>query len=194
MSDGDDVDLLDRWCAGDKVAGNELVKRHFESLYRFFEHKVDRRGDADELVQETLIKCVSSRDAFRRQSSFRTYLFTIARHALYGYWRQRAGRTAAVDFEEVSIASLSTSVGTRLARQEDSQRLLTALRTLPADQQLVLELFYWEGLDGDQIAEVFAIAPATVRSRLFRARDALRAVIDERAARLILGEDLDRDE
>lgn len=168
----DDLVLLDQWCAGDRAAGNALFKRHFERLYRFFEHKVD--GEIDDLVQETFLACMRSRDSFRRQSSFRTYLLAIARHTVCGYWRRRAGaRTTPVDFEELSVASLSTSAGTRLARVDDRARLLAALRTLPLDQQILLEMYYWEELGRDQLAEVFDVATATIGSRLFRARQAL---------------------
>jgi sigma-70-like protein len=70
-----DLSLLNRWCAGDASAGNDLFKRHFASMYRFFERKID--GEIDDLVQETFLQCLKSRQAFQRQSSFRTYLFAI---------------------------------------------------------------------------------------------------------------------
>jgi RNA polymerase sigma-70 factor (ECF subfamily) len=166
-----DLLLLDRWCAGDTVAGNALFRSHFPALYRFFEHKTD--GDIDDLVQETFLQCLKGRETFRRQSSFRTYLFAIARHVLFYHWRKRARADAAIDFEDVSIASLSTSVATRLARNEDRARLLAALRALPVEQQLLLEMFYWEGFDRDQLAEVFGVETATIGSRLTRARQTL---------------------
>ena len=172
----DDLRLLDRWCAGDKSAGNDLFTRHFPSIYRFFEHKTD--GEIDDLVQETFLQCVKGRDTFRRQSSFRTYLFAIARHVLLCHWRKRTRGDVPVDFEEISIASLSTSVVTRLARHEDRARLLAALRDLPVDQQMMLEMFYWEGFDRDQLAEVFEVEVATVGSRLSRTRERLHQKID----------------
>ena len=73
-----------------------------------------------------------------------------------------------------SIQALTTSVGTRLARHAERAQLLAVLRTLPLDQQLLLEMFYWEGLDRDQLAEVFEVETATIGSRLFRARQALQ--------------------
>lgn len=171
-----DLELLDRWCAGDAGAGNELLQRHFTSLYGFFQHKTD--GEVDDLVQETLLQCVKGRETFQRQSTFRTYLFAIARHVLFHYWRKRAIARATLDFDEVSIESLTTSAGTRLARREDHARLVAALSTLPLDQQILLELYYWEDLDRDQLAEVFEVEPATIGSRLFRARQALKAGLD----------------
>jgi RNA polymerase sigma factor (sigma-70 family) len=172
MSDDDEMRLLERWCAGDRVAGGELFKRHFAAIYRFFDHKVDK--DVDDLVQETFLACVRERQRFQRQSSFRTYLFSIARYTLYGYWRTTSRRVAGIDFDDVSVASLSTSAPGRLARQDDHSKLLAALQTLPLEQQLLLELHYWEELERDQLAEIFEVEPATTRSRLFRARQALR--------------------
>jgi RNA polymerase sigma factor (sigma-70 family) len=171
----EDLALLDRWCAGDRSAGNALFKCHFASIYRFLVHKVDGADDVDDLVQETFLACVRQRERFRRQSSFRTYLFAIARHTLYGYWSRASRRATAIDFADISIASLSTSAGSRLVRRGDEARLLAALRSLPLEQQLLLELHYWEELERDQLAEVFEVEPATTRSRLFRAREALRA-------------------
>lgn len=166
-----DLSLLDRWCAGDAAAGNELFKRHFTSIYRFFDRKSD--GEIDDLVQETFLQCLKSRQAFQRQSSFRTYLFAIARHVLFGHWRTRTNTPATLDFEEISIASLSTSVGSRIAQREDRARLLAVLRTLPLDQQILLEMFYWQDLQREQLAEIFDVEVATIGSRLFRARQAL---------------------
>jgi RNA polymerase sigma-70 factor (ECF subfamily) len=168
----DDLALLDRWCAGDRAAGNALFSNHFEAVYRFFEHKTD--GEIDDLVQETFLACMRSRDTFRRQSSFRTYLFAIARHTLFGYWRRRVASRPTLDFDEVSVASLSTTAGSRLAKRQDRAALLAALRSLPLDQQILLEMFYWEELDRDQLAEVFDVEEPTIGSRLFRARKALQ--------------------
>jgi len=179
----DDLALLDRWCGGDKPAGNDLFRRHFEAVYRFFEHKTE--GDIDDLVQETFLACLRSREGFRRQSSFRTYLFAIARHTLFGYWRRRASSRPTLDFDEISVASLSTSAGSRLAKRQDRAALLAALRALPLDQQLLLEMYYWQELDREQLAEVFEVEGATIGSRLFRARkvlqDTLGAVVEPQA-------------
>ncbi len=170
MTDPDLV-LLDRWIAGDASAGNTLFKQYFSALYRFFSNKSE--GEVDDLVQETFMACMKSREAFHRQSSFRTYLFAIARYVLLGYWRKRASGGLGVPVDEISIASLSTSVGSRLAGHEDRVRLLEALRSLPMDQQMLLELYYWQDLDRERLAEIFDVETATIGSRLFRARKEL---------------------
>ena len=94
---GTDAELLERWRSGDREAGNELFERHFHSICRFFENKIS--GDIEELVQSTFLACVDGRDKFRGQSSFRTYLFSIARYQLYGYFRrnQRDGKCSTLE-------------------------------------------------------------------------------------------------
>jgi RNA polymerase sigma factor (sigma-70 family) len=166
-----DLVLLDKWRGGDRSAGQDLFSRHFTDIYRFFEHKV--AGDADDLAQRTFLACVASRDDFRSQSTFRTYLFAIARNELYGHLR-RLPRHAEIDFEVTSIRALITSPSERVARAEQVQQLREALRELPAEQQLLLELHYWHDLDAAALGEVFGAAPGTVRVRLLRARQALR--------------------
>lgn len=174
MSDPD-LALLDRWIAGDATAGNQLFKQYFTPLYRFFSHKSD--GEIDDLVQETFMACLKGRDTFQRQSTFRTYLFAIARYVLLGHWRKRMPGQQAVPVDEISIASLSTSAGTRLAGEQDRARLLEALRNLPMDQQMLLEMYYWQDMDRDRLAEIFEVETATIGSRLFRARKQLMDVL-----------------
>ena len=167
----DDLVLLDKWIAGDAAAGNDLFKRHFAVVYRFFDTKAE--ADRDDLVQETFLACLKSRASFRRQSRFRTYLLAIARHTLFHHWRRQKHAAIPLDFDEISVASLSTTAGTKLDQEHDRVTLLAALRELPVDQQLLLELYYWEDLDRESLAEVFDVEISTIGTRLFRARAAL---------------------
>ena len=168
----EDIVLLDRWRGGDEESGQALFARHFDSIYGFFETKCP--ADADELTQATFLACLRARDQFRRESSFRTYLFTIARHELYRVLRTRQRRDAKLDFALSSIADLVSTPGTRMARNQEHKRLIEALQHLPVEQQTLLELHYWEEMDIAQLAEIFDSPAATIRTRLHRARKALR--------------------
>ena len=172
MTEPSDLALLDRWRGGEAGAGEALFQRHFDSIYGFFETKCE--ADADELVQATFLACLRARDQFRAESSFRTYLFTIARHELYRVLRGRQRDGARLDFELSSIAELVSTPGTRIARNQEHRQLLEALRALPVEQQTLLELHYWEDMDIAALAEVFEMPQATIRTRLHRARKALR--------------------
>jgi RNA polymerase sigma factor (sigma-70 family) len=166
-----DLELLDRWRAGDSAAGETLFARYFESLCRFFATKCN---DADELVQRTLVACLKAKEQFRRQSSFRTYVFTVARHELYHHMRRLRRDQERLDFSVTSVAELLTTPATRLARDEARRRILDILRTLPLEQQTLLELHYWEDMDASALAEVFETTLGNIRVRLHRARQALK--------------------
>lgn len=174
--DESDFELFDRWCKDDKEAGTKLFHRYHDSLFYFFEHKARREGD--DLVQETFLQCMKSRDRFARQSSFRTYLFAIAKNVLFQHWRSEASARNQVNVEDVTLEAMGTSIGGRIAKREDRARVIRALRTLPLGQQALLEMFYWHDLGREQLAEVFDVEPATIGSRLFRARQALQEALE----------------
>lgn len=178
-----DFELLDAWRAGDRGAGNELVERHFMSLYGFFRNKLG--GDIDDLIQRVFLACVESRDAFRKEASFRTYLFAVARNELHGHFR-RQRKDAALDFGEMSIEDLGTTPSQVVAKQQEQKVLLRALRLIPLDYQIALELYYWEQLTGPELARVLEIPEGTARTRIRRAREAL----ERRIARLAKSPDV----
>jgi len=165
--------LFARWRDDDQVAARELFTRYFRPLYRFFANKC---SEPDEMAQKTFLALVKSRDQFAGRSTFRTYVYTIARNELYAHLRGLQ-RTRLFDPELSSIADLATGAGSKLARGEDHRRMCDVLRTLPIEQQTILELHYWDGLDAAALAEIFEIAPAAVRNRLSRARESLRAAM-----------------
>ncbi len=169
-----DRELLAQWREGDANAGNRLFERHFDSVYRFFRNKLPMH--ADDLVQQTFLACVRSRDAFREGATFRTYLFTVARSKLYDELRRRSSRPAA-DFGDTSLVDLGVSPSAKIAGKEEYRAALAALRQLPLDLQIAVELYYIEGLRGPELASALEIPEGTVRSRLRRALDKLKEFV-----------------
>lgn len=169
-----DLTLITRWRAGDNRAGSELVKRHFHVLHRFFATKAI--GHSEDLTQQTFVACVESKDAFRAEGSFRAFLLGLARYQLYTYYRRRA-RTQDLDFTTRSVRDLGASPTGMVAEREEQLLLLRALQAVPLDQQIALELTYWEGLSAADIARVLEIPENTVYSRVRRAKGHLRSVL-----------------
>jgi len=165
-----DEALLTRWRTGDQACGRDLFARYFDPLYRFFSNKC---AEPDEIVQATFLAMVKAKDQFAGRSSLRTYVFAIARHELHRHLRT-VRRDRLFDAELSSIADLETGAGSKLARGEEHRRLCDVLRTLPVEMQTLIELHYWEGLDAAALAEVFDITTVNIRTRLHRARAALR--------------------
>lgn len=165
-----DESLLQAWRAGDSRAANELLDRYFPAMLRFFRSKLG--DDVEDLIQRTFLDCVESHQ--RVDANFRAYLFGIARNRLIDHLRRRQRSPAPADLTSRSVADLGTSPSQLAVRSERQRRLQDALRHLPLDFQITVELAYWEGLSGPEIAAVTAVNEATVRSRLTRARSLLR--------------------
>lgn len=176
MTERSDHELAEAWRAGDKKAGSELFDRHFDALYRFFAGKVGEA--ADDLVQQTLTACIRGGQGWRGDASFRAYLFAIARHELFRWFEKRQRDATPCDFDQLSVLDLGTSPSAVVARQDDERVLLHALRRLPLEQQIVVELYFFERLRGRDLIAALGIPEGTVRSRLRLALERLRREIE----------------
>lgn len=168
----DDLDLLERWRKGDDVAGDTLVQRYYPAVRRFFANKVGE--GIDDLVQATFLAVLHARERFRQGSKVRTYVLGIARIELLRFLRKRHRGDRAMRTLESSVEELMLTPGSLVARRREQRLLLKALRRLPLEQQMAVELHYWESLPLAEIAEILDVAEGTIKSRLGRARQALR--------------------
>jgi RNA polymerase sigma factor (sigma-70 family) len=161
-----DGELLARWADGDRVAGQHLIERHFTNVYGFF--RGCAASERQDLVQQTFLACVEGRARYQQQGSFRAFLLGIARHQLYAYYRQQ--RRECLDVSLSPLRDLGTTPTGLIARREGEHRLREAIQRIPLEAQVVLELAYWQGLDGPEIAEALNVPINTVYSRVHRAK------------------------
>jgi RNA polymerase sigma factor (sigma-70 family) len=178
-----DVELLEAWRGGDRRAGEQLFERHYAAVARFFRNKLE--FGVDDLIQRTFLACVEGRERIRGEASFRTYLFAVARNLLGKHYRGRQRDGDRIDLGVTSIHDLAPSPSVVVAEHEEQRLLLEALRRIPIDHQIVLELYYWERLTSAEIAGVLDVPHGTVRTRIRRAKqlleEQLRALDAERA-------------
>ena len=167
----EDLELLERWRTGDNAAGDALVTRHWASIARFFRSKIG--DDGADLISQTFLACVEQRDVIVNVKAF---LFAVARRRLADHLRQRA-RAPELDLALSSLADLAPGPVTELVARERGELLHAGLARIPLDDQIAIELAYFEGMAMEDIASVLEINPNTVRSRLSRARDKLREVL-----------------
>ena len=177
MRRDDDFELLQAWRAGDARAGSRLLVRHFRTVHRFVASRIDR--GAEDLVQEVFLRCVERRDDFRGKGSFRSYLLAIARNKVIDHLRARHGLRAPETLETKSLHDMLPSPSRFVVERREQQVLLMALRRLPFDLQVAVELHYWEDLSTREIAHVLGIPQGTVKTRLARGRARLRETIAE---------------
>jgi RNA polymerase sigma factor (sigma-70 family) len=192
--DAIDLQLLRSWQAGDARAGEELMRRNYDRVRRFFEIKAS--FVAEDLTQRTFLACVERAAEIRADSSFRAYLFGIARRQYLMHQRGDGRREAAMTFPDFGGARTKTSLSVVVARREEQQLLLRAMVELPAELLMTLQLYYWEGMKAREIGDAMALPTSTVTSQLSRARKALRDQVEKapgsNAAHAALLADLDQ--
>ena len=170
-------DLLLAWRDGDRAAGSALIRGHAPLIQRFFVNKVTRPEDVEDLAQRTFVACVQGVERFRGDSNFRTWLYAVANNVLREFYRERR-RGESLDFGTVTVADAASGPSSVLASSEEQRRLLAGLRRIPIDSQVLLELYYWEELSAPELAEIFEIPVGTVRGRISKAKQSLRAALD----------------
>lgn len=170
-----DAELLQSWSQGNTDAGEELFERHYKGVAAFFRTKA--RDHAAELSQKTFLACIESLPRFRGEGSFRSYLYGIAYRQLQRHYRNLS-RDERIDFGLSTVENLDPTPSKIIAADDDEQQLLAALRRIPVEHQVVLELYYWQELTTAQCAEVLEIPHSTIKSRLQRARKLLEEQLE----------------
>jgi len=178
-----DLRLLEGWRAGDQRSGAALVSRYMRPLSRFFRNKLRNADDANDLVGETMVACVNGNDVIEG-ANFRRYLFGIAFNLLRKHYRTDAKRRRELsDFADICVGDgdESASPVTLIAKRDEVRLLARALRRIPLNQQIVLEMAFFEGLSALEISELTGTPESTVYTWQRRGKIRLAAVMRELA-------------
>lgn len=176
-----DEQLLGRFAQGERTALEELFRRYRLLAYRIAYRLLGREEDALDAVQEGFIKALTHLDGFQGRSSFKTWLLRVVSNAALDLGRQRSRREAvSLDAREPGENDPETLLtfhdpGTGLEQAELRALLNRALATLPEAQRRTFVLHVDGELNYREVAEVLGISIGTVMSRLFYARQKLRA-------------------
>jgi RNA polymerase sigma factor (sigma-70 family) len=175
-----DGDLIERSARGRPDAFVEVIRRHEVAVHGYLARRAGRQA-ADDLLGEVWVRAFGGRGGFDpARADARPWLYGIARNVLRAYWRagrpaDQANRVAvaeAVDPWDDVIDRLDSAVAAA------SRELACAVRALPLEEREVLLLVAWEQLTPAQAATALGIPAGTARSRLHRARAALRPVLE----------------
>ena len=178
-SPGDET-LLARCAAGDRGAFDLLVARHGDGLYRFALRQCRTERDAEDATQDGLLAAWRGASGWRGDAAPRTWLFQVVLHACRRRGRRRAGepdRHEGLD-EAAALPSDGQAADDRVATRQAGQALRRALAGLPDEAREVLLLRDVEGLSGEEAAAVLGLGLPAMKSRLHRARLALKASVE----------------
>jgi len=181
--DSSEAALVRRCVAADQAACAELVANHERMVYALAYHLLGDRDEALEVSQEVFLRVFRTLSAFRGQSALKTWIFRIVVNQARNRqrWWNRRHRTQQVSLDlHVEQCGELESPGEvlpdrLLASKEVAERIDRALDRLPFDQRTVVVLREVEGLRYEEIAFSLGVAVGTVKSRLTRARQTLRA-------------------
>jgi len=181
---GREAALIQRCAARDEDACAELVTEHQRMVYQLSLNLLGDHNEALDLSQEVFLRVFRTLPTFRGQSTLRTWIYRIVVNQARNrqrFWRRRH-RAQQVSLDEhirdhgELAAPDNGGAPDRLLRQKQlAERIKTALDQLPFDQKTALVLREIDGLSYEEIGFSLGVAGGTVKSRLARARDALRA-------------------
>ncbi len=175
-----DGDLVTRWKAGDESAFERLIRRHEGRVFGLLMRMLGNREDAEDVAQEAFISLHRHGHRFRHDARFSTFVYRVAANAALNRRRTLARKNARLhklqarqaagdDLPAAPRDPESAAFGTQV-----QVRVQDALLQLPPDLRAATVLYDIEGLSYREIATVLDIPEGTVKSRIHRARSALR--------------------
>ena len=172
--------LIERSRRGDLDAFDRLVAAHQDRVYHAAYRITGNADDAHDAAQETFVKAFRALPRYRHEAAFATWLHRIAVNAALDIVRRRP-QVPPVSLEDVVLPASAHNPDREAERREVQQRVHRALQQLSPDHRVIIVLRDLQGMAYEEIAAVLRIPLGTVRSRLSRARDALRRVLHDLA-------------
>jgi RNA polymerase sigma-70 factor (ECF subfamily) len=180
--------LVDRFKSGDQAAFDEMVSRYWDRIYAMVHQLLRNQQDAEEVTQDAFIRAHRGLVNFRGESAFSTWLYQIAtnlaRNRYWYWWRRKRDKTLSFDQpvsenSEVPLSEVfaaeTESPDDITVTQELVDRIAVGMQKLGAKHREILILRNVKNLSYEEIATVLKISVGTVKSRIARARESLRA-------------------
>ncbi len=172
-----DESLIKSALKGDQQAWQQLVSRHESALFYFGIRLLGSAEDARDLLQDVLVVLCRNLGEFRGESSFKSWLFSIANYRAVDMLRKRRINEPADILDEMPDEQLA-SHESQLSERQQQQQVQQQLRRLPPEQRLVLELKFYQQFTFDEIAEQLGVSANTAKSRFYAALDKMRLQLE----------------
>jgi RNA polymerase sigma factor (sigma-70 family) len=178
-----DIQLIARARAGDEIAYRTLLEKYERAVFSICLRMVRNRDEAADLAQDSFIKVFSMLERYNSSYAFSSWLFKITSNLCIDYLRKRRIETFAMD-EPISgdkgdiqrqYEAPDPDPETEYIRKEKMDRLSEAIENLPPHYRVMLILRHQENLSYEEIAESLEIPLGTVKARIHRAREMLKA-------------------
>jgi RNA polymerase sigma-70 factor (ECF subfamily) len=184
-----DAAVMLRVAAGDEASFNYLAEKYHRPILHFLFRMVRNQAIAEELAQEVFLRVYRSRESYRAEAKFTTWLYRIATNLAVNHARdtrhERAAQSVLLDApdEETGlrpeVADEAPSVEQRLLREERMKAIRDHVMALPERQRMAVLMHKYQGMDYRQIGEVLKLSESATKSLLFRAYQTLRERLKE---------------
>jgi len=184
-----DAAIMLRVAAGDEAGFNYLVQKYHRAIIHFLFRMVRNEAVAEEMAQEVFLRVYRSRESYRAEAKFTTWLYRIATNLAVNHARdtkhERSAQTIYLDApdEETGstpdVADDEPSVEQRLMRDERMAAIRKHVMDLPERQRMAVLMHKYQGMDYRQIGDVLKLSESATKSLLFRAYQTLRDKLKE---------------
>lgn len=186
---GEDAELVASAKAGDLAAFERLFTKYHARVYNLIYRMVGNEDDAQDLTQETFVRCHRALPSLKAVDFFLPWLWRVATNICRDHARRRARRqTWSLDSEITDdegtkmsreIEDDSLDPPRLLRRSEIADRVQDAIGKLSVDRRIVVILHHLEDMPVNEIAEILSVPVGTVKSRLARARDDMSEMLSD---------------
>jgi len=171
-----DRDLAERFQAGERVAFDQLVRRHQKGMWRLVRRYVKRDADAADVTQQAFVRAFKGLASFRGAATVRSWLYRIAINCALSWLRDHR-REEPTELADEAVADANPAAPLQLIGSEDSKRLREAIKALPPKQKLVLELRVFDDLSFKEVAELAECTENTAKVNFHYAVKKLRDIL-----------------
>jgi RNA polymerase sigma-70 factor (ECF subfamily) len=179
-----DAAIMLRAAAGDEAGFNYLAEKYHRPIFHFLFRMVRNQAIAEELAQEVFLRVYRSRQSYRAQAKFSTWLYRIATNLAVNHARdtrhERAARTVYLDAPDEETGTVPDVAGDELSAEQRllSEERVKAIRAhvmaLPERQRMAVLMHKYQGMDYREIGDALKLSESATKSLLFRAYQTLR--------------------
>ncbi|MBW3622085.1 MAG: sigma-70 family RNA polymerase sigma factor [Armatimonadetes bacterium] len=182
----DEKRIIERCKLGDAAAFNELVLRYEKQVYNLAYRLTGNYDDANDVASDTFVRIYNSISKFRGDSAFSTWLYRIVTNVYLDSRKRRSAHPnlSLEEYLEMEEGSLERQVEddtpgphVKIEERERHERLMDAIHRLPEFQRIIILLYHIQELPYEEISEILDMPLGTVKSRLNRARRALKELL-----------------
>ncbi len=183
MFERSDEKLIAQALKGNKSAWVTLVKRYEKGLYNYALRMVNNQADAMDLMQDVFVAVFRNLQTFRGDSPFKGWLFKIAHYRCMEFYRRKRPMSSLDGVPEQEDENQGGCAEQEIFSKQQSSVLVTAMKSLPVKQKLVVELKFFQQCTFEDIANQLGISTNTAKSQLYSALDKLKLKLADQANR-----------